>query len=111
MPILLGSDAPQVFNVPGFSILNELEDMADAGLPLEDILISGTSGPAAFFGAEWQYGTVKMGASADLILLNANPLTDISNIRNQEGVMVRGKWLPKEMIAKRLAEIKTRNAQ
>ena len=111
VPILLGSDAPQVFNVPGFSILHELEDMVDAGLPVKDVLISGTSGPAAFFGAEWQYGKVEMGSFADLILLNANPLTDISNVRNQEGVMVRGKWLSKETIAERLAEIKKRNAQ
>lgn len=109
VPILLGSDAPQVFNVPGFSILHELEDMAEAGLPLRDILYSGTAGPAAFFGAEGNFGTLETGVSADLLLLEANPLQDISNIREQAGVMVRGQWLSQELINEGLAEIAARH--
>ena len=107
--ILLGSDAPQVFNVPGFSILHELEDMAKADLPMDFILKSGTAAPARFFGQEGQYGTVQKGASADLILLNANPLDNISNVRKQSGVMVRGKWLSKDFFEKELAKIAARH--
>jgi imidazolonepropionase-like amidohydrolase len=108
--ILLGSDAPQVFNVPGFSIMHELEDMVDAGLPIQAVLESGTLEPARFFKAEGQYGSVKEGAAADLLLLAANPLEDISNIRLQVGVMVKGTWLPADKIAEKLKEIEAGHA-
>lgn len=106
---LSGSDAPQVFNVPGFSLLHELEDMASAGLPIYYILETSTAAPARFFSSTGKYGTVIEGASADLLLLSANPLENISNMRQQEGVMVRGRWLSKEMINDRLAEIAIKN--
>jgi len=103
--LLLGSDAPQVFNVPGFSIHHELKGMRDAGLtPLEAIQI-GTLNPAKFFGMEGEFGEVIEGASADLILLNANPLVDLENLKNPAGVMVRGRWLSRENIKQRLKEI------
>jgi imidazolonepropionase-like amidohydrolase len=103
--LLLGSDAPQVFNVPGFSIHHELQGMLDAGLsPLEAIQI-GTLNPAKYFGMEGEFGEVITGASADLLLLNANPLEDLDNLQEPEGVMVRGRWLSREDIDNRLAEI------
>lgn len=103
--LLLGSDAPQVFNVPGFSIHHELQGMLNAGLtPLEAIQI-GTINPAVFFGQKGEYGEVVAGASADLILLAANPLDDLNNLKNPDGVMVRGKWLSREDIDKKLAKI------
>ena len=55
---LLGSDAPQVFNVPGFSIQHEMQSLVDAGIPIYDVLLSGTINPAKFFGQEGQYGQV-----------------------------------------------------
>lgn len=103
--ILLGSDAPQVFNVPGFSIQREMDAMVRAGMSNFDVLYSGTVNPAKFFKAEGKYGSIQVGADADLILLEANPLDDISNMRKQKGVMVRGTWLSKEMIDKRLSQI------
>ncbi len=107
--LLLGSDAPQVFNVPGFSIHHELNGMLQSGLtPLEAIQI-GTINPAIFFGMEGGFGEVTEGASADLILLNANPLESLEAIKNPEGVMVRGRWLSREAIDKRLEEIAQNN--
>lgn len=106
---LLGSDAPQVFNVPGFSLLHEMEAMADAGLSNEMILKSGTSNPADYFDASGEYGVVKVGATADLLMVNANPLDDISNIRKQVGVMVRGQWLSRAYIEQELYKIAQRN--
>lgn len=105
VPLLLGSDAPQVFNVPGFSLEHEMNAMKEAGLSNEVILKSGTANPARFFGQEGQFGTIQKGASADLLLLNGNPLDDLSQTWAQEGVMVRGHWLPKEEIDSRLQEI------
>lgn len=105
VPLLLGSDAPQVFNVPGFSLEHEINAMKDAGLSNEVILLSGTVNPARFFKMEGQFGTIQEGAAADLILLNGNPLEDLTHTWAQEGVMVRGRWLSREYIDERLAEI------
>ncbi|MEO9482296.1 MAG: amidohydrolase family protein [Ekhidna sp.] len=106
--LLLGSDAPQVFNVPGFSIHHELAGIIDAGLTPLEAIQTGTINPATFFGMEGQFGEVKTGASADLILLDNNPLEDIKNLRKPAGVMVRGRWLDREMIDAMLLDIAER---
>ena len=107
--LLLGSDAPQVFNVPGFSIHHELQAMLRAGLTPPEALRIGTLQPAQFFNQEGAFGEVIVGASADLVLLNANPLEDLENLKNPVGVMVRGKWLSREEMDTRLAEIAAGN--
>lgn len=109
--ILLGSDAPQVFNVPGFSIQREMDAMVRSGLSEYETLKSGTVNPARFFGDEDVYGMVKEGLSADLILLEANPLDDIANMKKQSGVMVRGKWLSAREIEERLDKIAQKYAK
>ncbi len=106
--ILLGSDAPQVFNVPGFSIQREMDAMFRSGMSPYEILKAGTVNPAIYFGDENLYGMVKEGLSADLILLEANPLENIANMKDPAGVMVRGEWLSGEFIAKRLEVIANR---
>lgn len=106
---LLGSDAPQVMNVPGFSLHHEMKDMAKAGISNFKILQSGTVNPAKFFGEEGNYGVIKIGASADFILLNHNPLENIEHSTDILGVMVRGQWLSRTTIDKRLNEIAEKN--
>jgi len=91
--ILLGSDAPQIFNVPGFSIQNELHYMVSSGLTPYEALQTGSVNPARFFGQENEYGMIKPGYSADLVLLKSNPLDNIAAFRENDGVMVRGKWI------------------
>ena len=103
--MLLGSDAPQLFNVPGFSIHHEISGMRRAGLTPIDILRSGTVNPARFFELEDQFGEIKVGLDADIVLVSANPLEDITALKEVNGVMVRGQWLSKEDIAKKLNEI------
>jgi len=101
--LLLGSDAPQVFNVPGFSIHHELKGMLDAGLtPLEALQI-GTINPATFF--EGNFGQIKVGMEADLILTDRNPLEDLTHLKNPAGVMARGQWLDNKLIQQKLADI------
>ncbi|MGH7545803.1 MAG: amidohydrolase family protein [Gemmatimonadota bacterium] len=100
--ILLGSDAPQVFNVPGFSIHQELRALVDAGLTPYEALATGTRNVAIYFGAEGEFGTVGEGKAADLILLDANPLADVRNVQRRAGVVVRGRWLPEEELQRRL---------
>jgi imidazolonepropionase-like amidohydrolase len=103
--LLLGSDAPQIYNVPGFSTLRELESLVAAGLSPYQALETGTRNVAVFFGTMAETGTVEAGKRADLILLDANPLADVRNAGRQAGVMLRGRWLPKAEIDTRLAEI------
>ncbi|XOV90860.1 MAG: amidohydrolase family protein [Bacteroidota bacterium] len=103
--LLLGSDAPQVFNVPGFSIHHEIKDMLDVGLTPMEVIQIGTLNPAIYFGMEGQFGEIIENASADLILVKKNPLIDPGTIKNHLGVVVRGRWLSREEIDKQLAEI------
>jgi len=103
--LLLGSDSPQIFNVPGFALHQELDYLVAAGLSPFEALQTGTANPAKFFGAEDIFGTVQEGLQADLILVDANPLDDISNSRRIHGVMVRGQWLPRKKIADLLASL------
>ena len=95
--LLLGSDAPQVFDVPGFSIQHELQYMVDAGLSPYEALCTGTVNPAQYF-KTLNTGLIQQGAVADLLLLDANPLESIKNIKSIAGVMTAGRWLSKEWI-------------
>ena len=108
--MLLGSDAPQFFNVPGFAIHRELAILAGAGLTPYQALASGTANVARFLGEEGKFGTVTPGARADLILLEADPLADVANVQKRAGVMLRGRWLPEAKIQAGLAEIAARYA-
>ena len=106
--LLLGSDAPQWFNVPGFSLHNELRMIAAAGLTPFQALATGTRNVAAFLGEEKEFGTVAPGKRADLILLHASPLADVGNARRLAGVMLNGRWLPEAEIRSGLAAIRAR---
>jgi imidazolonepropionase-like amidohydrolase len=103
--LLLGSDAPQVFDVPGFSVHHELQYMVDAGLTPYEALRTGTVNVARFLNRSNDMGTIKTGAVSDLILLNGNPLTSIHQTRNIEGVMVGNRWLSKTYIDSALKKL------
>lgn len=103
--LLLGSDAPQVFNVPGFSIHEELQEYVEAGLSPYEALRTGTSNIAIFYNREVDRGTVAEGKVADLVLVRGNPLEDVAHLRDPAGVMYRGRWLSGEEIATRLEAI------
>jgi len=96
--ILMGTDAPQQFSVPGFSLHRELGHMRAAGMSPFDILASGTRSVGEYFRGQDRFGTVAPGQRADLILLNANPLADVANVSRIDGVMARGRWLPRAEI-------------
>lgn len=103
--ILMGTDSPQQFSVPGFSLRRELLRMAEAGMSPYEILESGSRNVGEYFANEDEFGTIAPGQRADLVLLAADPLADIGNASRIEGVMVRGRWHPKAEIDARLAEI------
>ena len=103
--ILLGTDAPQIMSVPGFSIQREMQTMARAGMSPWQILVSGTRAVAEHLGTPTEFGTIQPGRRADLILLDANPLQDIGNAARRSGVMARGLWMPESEIQARLARV------
>ncbi|MDE3740778.1 amidohydrolase family protein [Maribacter polysaccharolyticus] len=107
--LLLGSDAPQVFNVPGFSIHREIDGLLEAGLTPLEIIQSGTVNPAKFFNKEAVFGQVKEGFVADLMLLNANPLDNMDHLKDLSGVFRQGHFIPKIDINKRLTAIANKN--
>ena len=103
--LLLGSDAPQIYNVPGFSIHRELAVLVAAGLSPYQALETGTRNVAVFYGTLRTTGTIAVGKRADLVLLEANPLVDVKNTTRRAGVMLRGRWLPRAEIDRRLAAV------
>ncbi|MBI2404492.1 MAG: amidohydrolase family protein [Gemmatimonadetes bacterium] len=103
--LLLGSDAPQWWNVPGFSALRELGALVAAGLTPYQALETGTRNVAVYFGTEDRAGTIEVGKQADLILLDANPLEDIGNVWRNSGVMIRGRWLSQATLDERLERL------
>ncbi len=93
--ILTGTDTPAPCAVPGFSLHDELQDLVAAGLTPYQSLRAATANPAEFLvGKNADFGTIAAGKQADLVLLDANPLENISNTRKIAGVMLHGQWLP-----------------
>jgi imidazolonepropionase-like amidohydrolase len=109
--LLLGSDSPQILNVPGFSIHHELALLVEAGLTPAEALTTGTVNPGRFFGLENTLGRVAAGFDADLILLQQNPLVQLETLRHPLGVMVRGRWISADEINIGLALIAQRYAE
>lgn len=104
-PIAVGTDSPQLYSVPGFSMQREMRGMAAAGLTPQQILSDATRQVARYFGAEQEFGSVEPGRRADLLLLDGNPLSDLANVGRRAGVMVSGRWLPESEIQARLERI------
>jgi len=104
--MMAGTDvaAPLVF--PGFSLHEELGLLVkDIGMTRMEALQSATRNPAEFFGLGASLGTVEKGKIADLVLLDANPLEDISNTQKINAVVVRGKLIPKSELKRILATV------
>jgi imidazolonepropionase-like amidohydrolase len=111
VPILLGSDAPQLFNMPGDSTFAELELYGAIGLSPMDALATATVNVARFFGQENRFGRLREGLEADVLLLSDDPMADLANVRKLEGVMLRGRWLPRTELDVMLDEIAARQGR
>jgi imidazolonepropionase-like amidohydrolase len=103
--IALGTDSPQIFSVPGFSMHREMALYAELGMSPYEVLETATRKPAEYFEATEDWGTVAVGQRADLVLLQANPLDDIANLSDRAGVLVNGRWFSEEEIQRRLEEM------
>ncbi|MCR8556389.1 amidohydrolase family protein [Mucilaginibacter sp. BJC16-A38] len=110
VPMVAGTDSGTSGVVWGFALHDEIELLVKAGLTPGEALISATRLPATWLGIDNKIGTVETGKYADLVLLDANPLTDISNTRKISGVFVNGRWLDKSGINAMLSDLAKRNA-
>jgi imidazolonepropionase-like amidohydrolase len=113
-PLLMGTDSPQMFNVPGFALHRELAVASDAGLTTYQVLESGTRNVGRYaresLRQSGDFGTVAVGQVADLVLLDADPIADLENLTRRSGVMVRGRWVSAAEISAGLERIKTKHA-
>jgi len=96
VPILLGSDAPQIFNVPGDSLHKEMVFMVEAGLTPLEVLQSGTKNVYEHYKGKHPVGLVAPGMRADLVLLDNNPLEDIRHTRDIYAIVSAGQLLDRK---------------
>ena len=90
--ILAGTDTGDPYVAPGAALQDELEQLVEAGLTPKEALEAATLAPARFFEAEQQMGAVEKGKLADMVLLDANPLDDIRNVRKVQAVFTHGRY-------------------
>jgi hypothetical protein len=90
VPLLVGTDAPEPHVTPGFALHQELELLVESGLPPAAALRAATLQNATILRQADQLGSIAAGKRADLVLLTANPLTDIRHTRCIELVLCRG---------------------
>ncbi len=103
--LMAGSDTPEFLWLYGFGMHHELKTLKDAGLSNYAVLAAGTRNAHDFFGTLDKVGTIQKGKRADLILLEANPLDDITNTQKRSGVMLKGKWYTQPELMRWLDEI------
>jgi len=102
--MLAATDALVMYVFPGFSLHDELELFVQAGLTPMEALQTATRNPAIYLGLSDLVGTVEIGKKADLVLLEANPLENISNTKRINAVVVNGKLIPRVTLDKMLKD-------
>jgi imidazolonepropionase-like amidohydrolase len=105
--ILAGCDAM----IAGFCVHDELVAMVRGGMTPLAALQTATLNPARYFGLQQTSGSVAPGRRADLVLLDANPLTDITNVRRIRAVVVAGRLLQRQELNEMLARVRAAAAQ
>ncbi|MER7753743.1 amidohydrolase family protein [Kitasatospora sp. NPDC097643] len=112
VPVLAGTDAGDLpYVIPGFGLHDELAALVDAGFSPLRALQAATLEPARFLGLAHSIGTVEPGKTADLVVLDADPLADIRNTTRIHTVLVRGHRIGPEQRARMLADVATAAAE
>jgi imidazolonepropionase-like amidohydrolase len=106
VPIMAGTDAMNPYCFPGFSLHDELALLVESGLTPLAALQAATLNPAKFMGRSSELGTVEAGKIANLVLLRADPLADIHNTTQIQGVWLQGKYFDEPALAQMLQTAK-----
>ncbi|MES2473162.1 MAG: amidohydrolase family protein [Pseudomonadota bacterium] len=103
IPILTGTDSSVPGVVPGFALPDELAALVAAGLTNEQALLAATRAPCVWLKANC--GAIAPGMRADLLLLDANPLTDIASTRKIHALVLRGRLIGKSELGRRMTAL------
>jgi imidazolonepropionase-like amidohydrolase len=105
VPMLAGTDLGVILVYPGSSLHEEMALMVEKiGMSPTDVLQTATIHPAKFFKMQDSLGTIQAGKLADLILLDANPLSDIRNTRRINAVVLNGQYFDKSSLNNLLSQ-------
>ena len=105
VPFMTGTDGPQAYVIPGFSLHDEMELLGKSGFTNADALAAATFYPALFMVKLDQYGVIEPGRVADLVLLDANPLEDIRNTRRISAVILGGRYYSRSELDRTLGQV------
>ena len=105
VPLMTGTDLSIPYVFAGFSLHDELELFVEAGLTPMEALQAATRNPAVYLGESGSQGTIERGKIANLVLLGANPLENIRNTQRIDGVVLNGRYLPKDRLQRMLAGV------
>ena len=103
--LMTGTDALLPRLVPGFALHQELHELVAVGLTPYEALRSSTTVPYEYLGEDREAGTIQVGKRTDLLLVDGNPLKDISAAAKIAGVMMRGRWISRNEIDLRMHRI------
>ena len=103
--LMAASDSANPGVVPGYGIHKELELMVEGGFTPAEALRLATVNPAKFLNRT-DIGIISVGAQADLVILDADPLKDITNISLIDGVILQGKYLDRGKLDELLKQAK-----
>jgi len=103
--LMAGTDSLLPGLVPGFALHRELRELVDVGLTPFEALRTSTTRPFEYLGESDKAGTIEVGKHSDLLLLEANPLKDISAASQVAGVLIRGRWVSAGEIKRRMTEL------
>lgn len=105
--LLAGSDCGETGIIHGFSLHEELESLVNAGLSPLEALQTATINPALFLEATDSLGSISKGKLADLVILDDNPLSDITNTQKISGVITNGRYFNKAELDSLLLSVET----
>jgi len=103
--LMTGTDSLLPRLVPGFALHQELQELVGVGLTPYEALRTSTTIPYEYLGESKEAGTIEVGKRSDLLLVDANPLENISAASKISGVMMRGRWIGREEIDRRMQAI------
>jgi len=106
VPLMVGTDLMLPGILPGYAVHQEMALWQEAGIPPADVLRSATLVPAQFLGLEGRLGSLGEGKTASMLLLRANPLEDVRNAQQIEGLFLRGQYFSQADLSRLLDEAK-----